>query len=169
MVKKVFALIGISYFLSLHSSQDLSRDLFAYTYHNKQLQEEWFKDRVAKPAFYASCLGVSSFITTLFILQSFFGIKDTLAGLLGVSSMVGACSFFTSWISFMVLKGLLRLLKENPEEKSLKQSLCVLSLKLKQAIADGDINLGELERCLVFTDCPLKRELMQYARAFYVF
>ena len=160
---KYIMLLGVMFCNTLAScSSDLSRDLFAYNYHAKQLKKTWISDSIVSPACSAAVVGIVSLLSTLYILRNSVRPDD----LLHLSAVVGACAFLSSWGAFMVLKGTLRLFIKNSYEESLNQSLSIIALKLKTAIADGDITLDDLEFCGANSDCPLMRELVEYARAF---
>ena len=167
-MKNFIVCISLACTLLVNASH-LNRDLFAYKYHTQELQKAWRQDRIIQPGYTAAGIGFLSFMATYYLLDSIKGYDDSMQCIATMSGIVGTYSFVTSWISLMTLKMIWRLFVKNSSEESLKQTLAVIVLKLKTAVADGSITRQDLEYCRFCSDSPLLQELRSYENSLHSF
>jgi hypothetical protein len=148
--------------IAINANPGLSCELLTYNYQEHQLNKVWCHDRLTRPAYAASCIGLATFFGALYLQDkcSCFS-EDTQ---LAISSGIGIVCFVGSWFALSVFKIVLRWFINNPEEDGLKQTLLLLSTRLKNAVASGQIRVEDLEYHCAGIDSPLVRELIQYAR-----
>jgi hypothetical protein len=149
--------------IALNANSGLSCELLTYNYQEHQLNKVWRHDRLTRPAYAAFCIGLTTFLGSLYIQDSAGWFSEDTQ--LAISSCIGIFCFVGSWVSLSLFKIVLRWFIKNPEEDGLKQTLLLLSTRLKNAIANGRITVEDLEYECAGIDSPLVRELIQYARA----
>ena len=163
-MKKTLLLCVMFCWLGIRASVELPRDVLAHDYHTHELSKAWYHDRFTQPAHIAGALGLASSLISFLImyeLEAPAAVRYAIA----LSSAIGIGCFAGALVPLIVFKFFLRLFIKNPNEEGLKQTLIVLSSRLKNAITDGKITAEDLEIHCAGIDSPLVTELIEYARA----
>lgn len=163
LVKKNILLLVMFCNMAINANSGLSCELLTYDYQEHQLNRVWRHDRLTRPAYAAGCLGLTTFLGALYILDKCSSFSEDVQ--LAISSGLGIFCFAGSWVVLSMFKIILRWFIKNPEENGLKQTLLLLSTRLKNSVANGQITVEDLEYECAGIDSPLARELIQYAHA----
>lgn len=162
-MKKSILLFVIFCNMAINANSGLSRELLTYNYQEHQLNKVWRHDRLTRPAYAACCISLTIFLSSLYLQDKYSSFSEDTQ--LAISSALGIAFFVGSWTALSMLKIFLRWFIKNPEEDGLKQTLLLLSTRLKNAVANGQISVEDIEYHCANIDIPLARELIQYARA----
>jgi len=165
-MKRFIIAFAILASIQICASQEFEKDLYAYNYHHKELRRTWIKDRFIQPTCCAACVAATVMAVATYVIYKLKDSSDSIESVLTLSGIIGCTAFVPSFISCLVLKWLFRLIKANSDEEDLKQSLTLITLRLKTAISEGRVTLRDLALCCSDTRCPISKDLMRYAAAF---
>jgi hypothetical protein len=162
MEKFIIAGIFLS-FMYMSASQEFKRDLHAYKFHHEELRRVWIKDRFVRPVRCAACIAATAMALVTYVLFKLEASGERSMDLLILGGITGLALFVPSLVSCLSLQWLFRLIKANSEEEGLKQTLALIALRLKTAIAEGRVGLEDLALCCSEIRCPITEDLMRYA------
>jgi len=165
-MKKIIIAVALLASMYVCASQEFERDLYAYNYHYKELRRTWIKDRLIQPTCCAACVAATVMAVASYVMYKVKDSGDSIENLLALTGIIGCTAFVPSLVSCLAFKWLFRLIKANSDEEDLKQSLALITLRLKTAISEGRVTLRDLALCCSDTRCPISKDLMRYAAAF---
>jgi hypothetical protein len=165
-MKKIIIAVSLLASMQIYASQDFERDMYAYNYHYKELRRIWIKDRFIRPTCCAACITATVMAVASYVMYKFKDSSDSIESLLALTGIIGCTAFVPSLVSCLAFKWLFRLIKANSDEEDLKQSLMLITLRLKTAISEGRVTLRDLALCCSDMRCPISKDLMRYAASF---
>jgi hypothetical protein len=163
-MRKVVSVAIMFASIAAYAGNEFSRDLLAYNYHTRELSHTWYHDRFTRPACVAGYIGLASFLATSYVLHKLGWSHENMQDLLVTGGFVGTVSYVGALVPLVLLKFCWRWFVKNPEEDGLKQTLELLSARLKNSIANNQIMLEDLQYHCADIGGPIGSELIKYAR-----